>query len=458
MGIVIYHTNDFHSNFKNLKKVHRYLRDNKTVNDFYFDSGDYTDLASVLVQADGAQSAMKLMLDSQLDAMALGNNEIDLGYDAIVQLAQCGIPLISTNLRDLNDASIEGILSSAIFNRLGKRFLVLGLSPYYSKDLAHEAYDLFFMMGGIRTNEPIVLLKKEIQKQIGQYDYCILLSHSGLTVDRVIIEAVPEIDLCLGGHTHDIVTSKGYSQSGKGERLGKITLEVINGRLVEVENIQLDLAETENTRFDRHYHQIEAYTDSILSSPLPFFRELAFTAFEESELINFICDALLKESDDACDLALMHAGIAEKGLCHPVSKKSLIETFPSKLNPTIYNIKGQAIREALLLSLNDTHIRSSGKGAGFRGRVLGTLGVSQNVQVSEATSTITVNGSPLEDEKMYTIITDDYLQRGSGYPSLEVADREATFKPGFIRDLVEKYLEDEALFEAARVPRIFRDE
>ena len=47
--------------------------------------------------------------------------------------------------------------------------------------------------------------------------------------------------------------------------------------------------------------------------------ELVFDPFEESELINFICDILKKERE--CDFALMHAGIAESALKRPVSKK-----------------------------------------------------------------------------------------------------------------------------------------
>lgn len=455
MNIVIYHSNDFHSDFNNLKKVNSYLRKNKTKNDLYFDSGDYTDLSSIIVEADGGKSAMKLMVDSQLDAMAIGNNEIDLGCCALEKLTESGIPLISTNLRNLNNASVQGVLSSKIFIRAGKRLLVLGLSPYYSKDLLHEAYDLFFMMGGLRTHEPIELLKEEIEKQKEKYDYCILLSHSGLGIDQMILEAVSEIDLCLGGHTHDIETYRGYSQSGKGEKLGKITLEVIEGQLVEVENIQLDLKESNDLQFDKLYSEIEKSTDRILSKPLSYIRELPFTAFKQSELINFICDALMKESHYECDLAIMHAGIAEKALVHPISRKSLIETFPSKLNPTKYKINGKELREAIHLSFDDENIRRSGKGAGFRGSVLGTLGFSRNVKIIEESRVITIDGQLLEDDKSYLIITDDYLQRGSGYPSLKVADSEAIFEPGFIRDLVEKYLMDEELFKFSKEIRIF---
>lgn len=455
MNVIIYHTNDFHSNFNNLKKVHAYIKANKTADDLYLDSGDYTDLSSIIVQADSGKSAMQLMVDSQLDAMSLGNNEIDLGKEALVELAKSGVPLLSTNIRDLNHKNIDGIFSSLILQRAGKRFLIVGLSPYYSKNFEHASYDLFFMMGGVTTEEPIALLKEELEKQKGQFDYAILLSHSGLFVDKVILEKLPEINLCLGGHTHDIATFKGYSQSGQGEKLGKITLEITDTGIVESENIQIDLIEQSNERFDTLYKEAETTTTQILSQPLPIIRELAFDALNESELINFICDALMKEKKS--DLAIMHTGIAEQALINPVSKKSLIENFPSKLNPTQYQLSGKAIREAILLSFDVKHIKNSGKGPGFRGRILGTLGFSQNVQVEKSTGQITIDGYPLEDDQIYSVITDDYLQRGSGYPSLKVGDHEATFEPGFIRDLVEKYLLDEEIFASSKVQRVFEE-
>ena len=64
-----------------------------------------------------------------------------------------------------------------------------------------------------------------------------------------------------------------------------------------------------------------------------------------------------------------------------------------------------------------------------------------------------IDGKPLDPRKDYTIVTDDYLQRGSGYPSLAVPEGEAKFDKRFIRDLVEEYLMNEAVFRAGEVKR-----
>lgn len=88
MYIHIYHTNDIHAEYNTFRKIAAYLRKHKTEYDFYFDSGDFMDLKSIMVQADKGISAMELMSACRLDAMCIGNNEIDLENEAIVNLCK----------------------------------------------------------------------------------------------------------------------------------------------------------------------------------------------------------------------------------------------------------------------------------------------------------------------------------------------------------------------------------
>ncbi|RRD92389.1 bifunctional metallophosphatase/5'-nucleotidase [Clostridiales bacterium COT073_COT-073] len=451
MRVHIYHTNDIHSNYSFLKKVYCYLLKHKTENDFYFDSGDYNDLTSFLVQADKGISAMDLWLQCRPDAMALGNNEIDMEKEAVAKLAAENYPIICCNLTDAQNQPIEHLKSSLIIEKSGQRFLILAVAPYYGAHMRPNTYNLFFEMGDLRTQETFGCIRAELQKQKGNYDYCILLSHSGLKVDIEIRRQFPEIHLCLGGHTHNIYSEKGYSQSGRGERLGKITLEVIDNKIKEIENIQIELPEAENSYFDNLLAEKEAAANQILSQELAVLAELSFHPFAECELINFICDALRKQFKG--DLAMMHHGIAEGALVRPVSLKSLLETFPSKLNPTIYPILGKHIKTAVQLSFDAEHIRESGVGAGFRGRVLGTLGFSSNVEITQSPLQIYIDGQLLQEDKEYLLITDDYLQRGTGYPSLKVENDKAKYDKWFIRDLVRHFLLDAEVFEQAKKRR-----
>lgn len=448
MRLNIYHTNDIHADFSFLSRVCAYLSGHREKSDLYFDSGDFLDLKSVLVQADRGKGALEPMGLCRPEAMALGNNEIDLGS---ADLEKLDFPLLCANICHNDGTPVPGLKSHVILERRGKRFLVAGLAPYYGMGMIANKYNLFFEMGNLRTVDPIPAVTRILNENRGKYDFSILLSHSGHLVDRELAKRLPPVDLWLGGHSHAVVTETGYSQSGKGEFLGRVTLDVQEHGIQILESAQIRLPEQGSGQFDAQLEKAQANAEALLSRELPILRELDFDPFRESELINFICDCLKAEFGG--DLAVMHSGIALGPLRRPVSRKSLIEILPSKLNPTIYSLPGEKLLEAIKRSMDDVHIRQSGQGSGFRGTVLGCLGFSSNVSLCRAPFAVQVNGSPLDPDKTYTIVTDDYLQRGSGYPSLAVPDAEARFDKRFIRDLVQEYLTKEAVFRSAAIAR-----
>ena len=98
----IFHTNDIHANIEFLKRVHHYMHKHKSDSDLYLDSGDFCDLKSLIVQADKGDSLMQLFKSCKMDHMAIGNNEIDLGYDNLVNVMK--YDMLSCNLSD-NDGN-----------------------------------------------------------------------------------------------------------------------------------------------------------------------------------------------------------------------------------------------------------------------------------------------------------------------------------------------------------------
>lgn len=449
MRLNIYHTNDIHADFSFLSRVRAYLSDHRGKSDLYFDSGDFLDLKSVLVQADRGRSALELLALCRPEAMAVGNNEIDLGSADLERLAQ--LPMLCANICRNDGTPVPGLKSHVILERCGKRFLVIGLAPYYGAGMIADRYNLFFEMGNLRTIDPVPAVTQILNENRGKYDFSILLSHSGHLVDRELAKRLPPMDLWLGGHSHTVVAEAGYSQSGKGEYLGRVALDIDERNIRILDSAQMELPARRSPSFDARLKEAQATADAILSQELPILRELDFDPFRESALTNFICDCLHREFGR--DLALMHSGIALGPLRRPVSRKSLIELLPSKLNPTIYTLPGEKLLEAIRRSLDDAHIHQSGQGSGFRGTVLGCLGFSSNVTLHRDPFAVEIDGKPLDPRKDYTIVTDDYLQRGSGYPSLAVPDGEAKFDKRFIRDLVEEYLMNDAVFLAGEVKR-----
>lgn len=442
----LYHTNDLHSKFDYLGKVFSYLKANRQEDDLYVDAGDLLDLKDSLVAADGGHLILDLVSQSGLDLLTLGNNEIDLGFEGIQSLVDSKFPLICANIYDNSGKSLRGLADKVILNCQACRLMIIGLAPYYGQDMRPGAYNGFFQLGNLMTSDPYLALESLFNKEEGNYDLCILLSHSGLEVDRAFLDRYPQIDLILGGHTHDLIIGDRYSQVGlMGQGLGKIQIDKVNGewQIISIDHINLD--ENEDQEFMEELEERRQQADKLMSQPLQCVTNLDFDPYQECPLINFICDCLLDAFSG--DLAIMHHGIAEGPLTLPVSRKSILQLFPSKLNPTYYKLKGSAIIEAFCLSLDADHIAQSGRGPGFRGHVLGTLAFSHNVMIKEGE--LFLNGQCLDPEKEYTVVTDDYLQRGTGYPSLAVDDEDCSYHKWFIRDLVENYLDREEIFAQA---------
>ncbi len=451
MKIYIYHTNDIHSNFEFVAMVTSYLKANKTESDLYLDSGDFNDLKDFIVQADRGKSALELFSLTGIDLMTFGNNEIDLGKQSLIEIIESDFPIISANVVDEYKNELPGLDKYRIIEKNGVRFLIIGIAPYYDKDYIPGSYNSFFVLGNILTVDPIVQVNEILKEQKGNYDFSILLSHSGLRVDRMLKEHCPDIDLMLGGHTHHVISDGNYSQSGRGQYLGRITLEIKDKEIEIVDNVQLELTQ-KDPEFLEKLEEKKACSIDKLSKELSLLKELSFDPYSECDLINFICDCLLHDFE--ADFAIMHHGIAEASLTRPVSKMSLLELLPSKLNPTIYTLEGRNIAKAIWDSFDESLITSSGFGAGFRGSVLGTLGYSYNVSVSFESKKIWINGELLEDSKVYRIVADDYLQRGTGYRSLWAPDKNAIYNGDFIRDLVEKHLMNKEVFDLLKIKRI----
>ena len=219
MRLNIYHTNDIHSNFSFLSRVCGYLEQYRQEEDLYLDSGDFLDLKSILVQADRGAGALKLLKLCGLEAMALGNNELDFGCPDLEKLM--AYPLLCANLTRADGTPVRGLQSHRIVERLGKRFLIIGLAPYFGEGMVPSLYNLFFEMGDLHTVDPVPAVTKILEENRGSYDFSILLSHSGHPVDRELEKRLPPVDLWLEGHSHAVITEERHSQSGMGQLLGR---------------------------------------------------------------------------------------------------------------------------------------------------------------------------------------------------------------------------------------------
>ncbi len=453
MKLKILHSNDIHSNFENFAKMVTLISRHKDESTLILDAGDFADFKSIELQGTRGMAAIELLEAAGYDALTIGNNETFNGIDTLEYMASNSpIPFISNNLLKKDKTKVEGVFPSIILHKNGLRLLITGSSP----DL-----DVFNDGLGVHILSYKETIAEEIKRNEGCYDVCILLSHVGTEADRELAMEIPEIDIILSAHDHQlyaeakVLNDTVMNSAGKyGEYLGLVEIEVVDGK------VKLLHSETISTKDDEMDERIihilkdnKVKAIEVLSQPLyKLDMPLWHDVIEENPLANLIADGLKDMLN--CDIGMINSGIVNAGAFDFLSNQKLIEICPSPLNPTSFEVKGNDIRRAIEQSLDVQVCLAEGRGPGFRGKFVGRLHFSGIDILHEGSSVreIMIGNMPLDDGKWYSVASSDYLQRGSGYPSL-AHNRNDKYRAEEIRDVIRLYANKTEFIEKAFMNR-----
>jgi 5'-nucleotidase/UDP-sugar diphosphatase len=280
----ILHTNDMHSAFIGLGPASDYtpftLNDDKTRGGYarlaglialrrearkdhgpvlVLDAGDYCMGTAFGAATREIGGELQLMSRMGYDATTFGNHEFDYGPEGLGQsigvAAKAGrIPAVlasntsfakqDTALADLQRLSRDGVIRRhLVIERNGIRFGLFGV-------IGKEA--IFYANGGaVSFTDPIEAAREMVKvlRETEKVDVVIALSHGGLEKgkdgrytggdDMHLAEAVPGIDVVIGGHSHTelqeavIVNNRTpVVQTGKeGKNLGELVITLDSGKL-----------------------------------------------------------------------------------------------------------------------------------------------------------------------------------------------------------------------------------
>lgn len=459
----VFHTNDMHSCFESFFHIAKYLKQhaNKDV-DLIVDGGDFADQRSIMVNGTDGIGAIELLKQANYDAMACGNNEFFLGAKALVEMGNCGFPILTCNLYDLDGEVIENLHPFMHLRKGGITYLLIGISPYFRNT---DAFG-FMEHNGVNTICPNDMIRNIIERNKNTYDVCICISHLGFKKDQLLARDVDGIDLIIGAHSHDAIeltciNGTYIHQSGSyGKYLGVVEFDIDDSfclKNVIAKNIlvkDMNVCEDKDVK-DVYLKQLKIAENRLMYPLYEISEPLSYDAFKECMVVNALVDAMYDEYD--VDFACINNGILEGGIGGLMSQYKLIRICPSGLIPVVVEWYGYQIIEALKKSFELEFIKDQGRGSGFRGSVLGSLSFSYNVKVNKNTFDVYIDGCLLEEDQLYTIATSDYLQRGSGYYMLGLSKKEVVFKDGYIRDLLKRHLDDESFIKRCKQRRIEYD-
>lgn len=442
MEFNIIHTNDIHSNYENFSKIVSKIKEIKDKNTIILEAGDFADFKRLELQGTKGEAAIELLEYASYDAITVGNNETFNGKEILTNMAtKSKIPFLTCNLHNQGDTNIDGVKSSIILDKNGFKILVVGASP----DLRE-----FYELDNLIYKDYLEAIEKEILLNKNKYDICIVLSHLGMDADRIIAEKTDGVNVIIGGHYHilmekpEIINNTIIHTSGcYGENVGFLRIEIINGavKLLESSNINIEDVESDGDIIKILKENKEKAIDNLSNHLYNIDADLWHDVIEENPITNLLADALFDVL--RCDLAIINSGVINGGIRKgSVTNKKLLEICPSPLNPTVFQIQGKYIKEALQNSLDSDFCLKDGRGPGFRGKYLGRLHVSNAIIECDGRkiSKININGEAFIEDKWYTVGSSDYLYRGTGYSSLK-NNRDENYNKEYLRDTLREYLD-----------------
>jgi len=138
------------------------------------------------------------------EAMAVGNHEFDLTPDVLkMALSQAGFPaggfdILSANLDMSQDPTLATMVKPYVIKDVGK--LKVGIFG-----LTTEETNAFSMPSPVVVTSCIEGAVAAVDSLSSKCDMIIALTHLGVSVDSLLAQNVPGIDLIVGGHSHTVI-------------------------------------------------------------------------------------------------------------------------------------------------------------------------------------------------------------------------------------------------------------
>jgi 5'-nucleotidase/UDP-sugar diphosphatase len=380
--------------------------------------GDYLSpsaLGTALV--DGKPLAGRQMVDvlnrMGVDWATFGNHEFDVSEEAFrAHLTEAKFRIVSTNVTGADGKPFPGVPTSMIvpFTSAG-RTVKIGLIGVTIDSTKKD---------WVRYREPIAAAREEVAKLHGQVDAIVALTHLRLVDDVDLVNAVPEIDLVLGGHEHENWLLR------RGPRFVPIIKADANVRSLAIVTMTFGAPGTHPTVSSR----LQVIDDTIASDPTVEaaarqWTNLGFAAFRREgfspetvvatatepldglestvrnrpgRLTELVVASLAHEVKNP-DVALLNGGslrIDDVIPARPITEYDVIRILPFGGRVLEATFEGE-----LLARVIDTGMNNQGLGG-----YLHTWGVRRE------NGKLLVQGKPLDPKARYRVALTDYLLTG----------------------------------------------
>lgn len=442
----ILHTNDLHSHFEQFPKIGRYLKKaqaDKAVDEVLtFDAGDFMDRSHPLSDATEGQSNIALMNEFHYDAITIGNNEgISNPHWVLERLFDhADFPVLLANLREEDESMPTWCKPYEIIKtKKGTRIGIIGLTAAYPMTYGPNHWHVKLISE---------TMEKYLPEMKGKYDVLMVISHIGLTMDRYLAEHYPEIDLIIGGHSHDLIPNgekvnhTWITQTGKwGGHIGDVEVEIddqhhvkkIVPKTIAVDKLPPANGDAEFIEKLRNQGTNILKKRKIAKLPREFANDKMVT-------IRAALDAI---SDFAgTDTAILNSGLFLDSFKPGIlSEAELQYVLPHPMHVVKTRLKGSDVWRMVMEMEKNRHFLQKFplKGMSFRGKIFGDI-VYKGISVDKETRTVYINGEEIDPYKEYEIAVLDHYVLIPFFPTISIMGENEFLFPDYLRTVVGNYL------------------
>ena len=414
------------------------------------DAGDFWQ-GTHFFRTGGPQWALAAMKRMPWDAVTLGNHEFDAGCAETLRYS-------NESVQQVLDGHPFAVLVPGAF-RLVRR---CRSAPHAAPRVGERAERRF----------PSVRPRIRIDVFPLRVKHIVALTHVGYKADIALADAVPEIDVIVGGHTHSVLGQHPHTEGPYPTVVkhpnGKETLVVQAGRSTRylgvikvrfddegrVTGYTGDLTEltpamprddATETFVRRSGEAVEKERKRILATNREHFYD-GLDDCREGECLSgmWTADALLSWGRAfGAQAAFINGGALRAPLpIGPVTHADILDVHPFGNHAAVVPMPGHVILQALEHGLSEPDLKSPRllQTSGLRYRVNPAKPIGSRVALAE----IRENGQwfPIEPEKTYRIVTTAYLLDGGDRFSMMKDLPPALVRGPLEAELLERFLED----------------
>ncbi|HEY9789848.1 MAG TPA: bifunctional UDP-sugar hydrolase/5'-nucleotidase [Candidatus Obscuribacterales bacterium] len=358
-----------------------------------------------------------------VDYAVFGNHEFDFGPDVLKQrIAESKFQWICANVIDKTTGKLfDNVQPYVIRDVDGIKIGIIGLLTMDTARSSHGGPNLEIL-------DPCKTVKKLVPEMRAHGAQIIVaLTHLTMADDKQVAYCAP-IDVTVGGHEHVVMEAVAHGtpiiKSGSDVRnLGRIDISYSPSEQ-KIYSLDIDMIPvTDKIKDDEDVKAVINQYESQLGMRL--LEQVGQTTVEldatqvdnqtkETNLADYIADAYRKYA--RADVSIFNGGSVRSNTVYPpgkLTRRDVLSILPFE-NPIVkLEVKGKVIRQALENGVSEIGIKAGGRFPQVSGL---HFEYDATRKPSERIVSVLVGGQPLDDDKTYTLATNNFAAGGGdGY-------------------------------------------